>query len=131
MKATYSKLKLWVIAAFFALGSCGPVIFSSRPSAPPPPWFYPNRVETVRYVYFPDYLIYYDLTFGNYIYLENGIWITVNILPPRFNTVNLRRSRYIRIDNYFGDRIDVYHRDYRSNRGRSNRTTSGRRNQIP
>jgi hypothetical protein len=128
MKTKFSIFKILILLLFFTAGSCGPVIISTRHSTPPPPWFYPNRVETVRYVYFPDYLIYYDLAAGNYIYLENGVWITVNVLPPRFDTVNLRRSRYIRINNYFGDRIEVYHRENQSNRGRSNKDVIRRRN---
>lgn len=55
--------------------SCGPVVITSRPDVPPPPWFYPNRVEVVRYVYFPDYNIYYDISLRHYIYFENDVWI--------------------------------------------------------
>ncbi len=128
MKTKFSPVKILILVLFFALSSCGPIFISSRPSAPPPPWFYPNRVETVRYVYFPDYLIYYDLSLGNYIYLENGVWITVKVLPTRYNTLNLRRSRYIRVNNYFGDEINIYHRENQIKRGRSNKNINGRRN---
>lgn len=105
------------------LVSCGPVVFSSRLGAPPP-WFYPNRVETVRYIYFPDHLIYYDLSLRNYIYLNNGIWITASILPSRFKTINLRRSRNVRINDYFGDNIKKYHKEHNINR----RNSKSRRN---
>jgi len=96
---------------FLTLESCGPVVFSSRLGTPPPPWFYPNRVETVRYVYFPDYEFYYDLSLRNYIYLNNGAWITVNVLPNRFNGHDLKRSRKIRINDYYGDNIKRYHNE--------------------
>lgn len=112
---------LFAITGMFTLDSCGPVIISSRPEAPPPPWFYPNRIEMVRYVYFPDYLIYYDISLRHYIYFENGIWITANVLPPRYQRVNLRRSKYVRIRDYHGDNIGTYHRDHNS-------VTRGRRN---
>ncbi|WP_299441432.1 hypothetical protein [uncultured Aquimarina sp.] len=113
-----------IVASLFVLESCGPVIISSRSDTPPPPWFYPNRVEMVRYVYFPDYMIYYDLSLRNYRYLDNGMWITVSVLPPRYNNINLRRSRYVRIRDYYGDNIRSYHRDNRSRYNRSRTTRS-------
>ena len=100
---------VFMLGAFLSLESCGPVIISSRPSHPTPPWFYPNRVVNVRYVYFPDYTIYYDLTLRNYIYLDNGAWITVNVLPSRFNSINFRRSKQVRIQDYYGNDIRDYH----------------------
>lgn len=107
------KLKLLMFAIFLIIASnlesCGPVIISSRPSAPPPPWFYPNRVVNVRYVYFPDISIYYDLTLRQYIYFDNGAWLSVNVLPQRFNAVNFRSSKQIQIRDYFGDDIGKYH----------------------
>ena len=107
------RLKLGIVALLFIIASsfesCGPVIISSRPSAPPPPWFYPNRVVNVRYVYFPDVTIYYDLTLRHYIYIENGVWLSVNVLPQRFNGINFRNSRQIQIRDYFGDDIGKYH----------------------
>lgn len=122
----YYTLALLINSMIF-LGSCGPVLISSRPHTPPPPWFYPNRVETVRYVYFPNHMIYYDLSLRTYLYLDNGAWISVNILPARFNSINLRRSRTVRIHNYFGDDIRRYHKENREKiTGR--RSTSTRRN---
>ena len=98
-----------LLGAFLSLESCGPVIISSRPSHPTPPLFYPNRVVNIRYVYFPDYTIYYDLTLRKYIYLDNGAWITVNVLPSRFNGINLRRTKQVRVENYYGNDIREYH----------------------
>lgn len=92
------------------LVSCGPVIISSRPQHPMPDWFYPHRVVNVRYVYFPEYSIYYDITLRNYLYWDSGVWLRVNVLPPRYNTFNLRRTRQIRVENYFDDDISRYHR---------------------
>lgn len=108
--------------------SCGPVIISSRPNLPTPSWFYPNRVVSLRYVYFPEYTIYYDLTLRNYLYMDNGIWIRVNVLPSRFNGVNLRKSRQIRVNDYFDDNISPYHSRRRFNETDTNRTQiKGRR----
>lgn len=109
MKKRKHLLVILLFAFMFITASCGPVVISSRPEMPPPPWFYPNRVENVRYIYFPDYSIYYDLTLRNYIYFDNGVWLHVNLLPPRFNSINFRKSRRIHINNYFGDNIREYH----------------------
>ncbi|MBT8320117.1 MAG: hypothetical protein KJO90_00450 [Eudoraea sp.] len=111
------------------LMSCGPVIVASRPASPPPPWFYPNRLEVVRYVYFPELTIYYDFHTSMYLYFEGGIWVRKNVLPPRYRQYNLRRSRYVRVRNYRDDRIEEYHNN-RANRGRSNLERSrSRRNE--
>ncbi|MDO9037422.1 MAG: hypothetical protein Q7U59_03635 [Lutibacter sp.] len=118
------KLSFLTVALLFSfvlsIESCGPVVVTSRIATPPPPWFYPNRVEVVRYVYFPEFEIYYDFSSRNYLYFDNGIWITANILPPRYGHINLRRSHHIRINNYFGDDIKRYHNDNRNNLNRSN-----------
>lgn len=106
------------------LVGCGPVIISSRPSHPPPPWFYPHRLEVVRYIYFPELTLYYDLSARTYVYLEGGVWIRRNELPPRYRGFDLRRSRYTRIRDYQDDNIQRYHEDHNANRGRSNRTVN-------
>ncbi len=117
--ATFALLTFW---------SCGPVVVATRPG-PPPPWFYPSRLELVRYVYFPEFRIYYDLTERMYLYLDGGVWIRVKDLPPRFRTLNLERSRYVRVRDYHDENIARYHRDTYGDRGRSNlNTPPGRRN---
>ena len=125
-KDLYKSFLMFIPTLFFlVLASCGPVIFTSRPSNPPPPWFYPNRLEVVRYVYFPEYSIYFDLTARTYLYLDGGVWIRRKVLPSRYSNIDLRRSRYRRIPNYNDDNIRQYHDEYNANRGRSNRTTPG------
>lgn len=127
MKTKRRLSKILLIIGILTLGSCGPVIFSSRSSTPPPPWFYPNRVETVRYVYFPDYIIYYDLYHSSYLYFENGVWITVKALPVRYQHLDLQRSRFVRVNNFSGDNIHTYHQNTIINRGRSSRDTTIKR----
>ncbi|TLP81751.1 hypothetical protein [Maribacter sp. ACAM166] len=105
------------------LASCGPMVITSRPNNPPPPWFYPNRVEVVRYVYFPEFSIYYDLSARTYLYLDGGVWVRRNVLPPRYRSIDFSRSRYRRVPNYNDDNIRRYHEENNVNRGRSNRTT--------
>ena len=129
MKSRGYLLVLLVLTGGLTLQSCGPIVISSRPEQPFPPWFYPNRVEVLRYVYFPDYMIYYDLSLRTYIYLENNVWVRVKTLPPRFNTLNLNRSRFVRVKTYRGDDIGSYHSENYTTRNPSNtRSTSGRRN---
>ncbi|MGB3345181.1 MAG: hypothetical protein WBA61_14830 [Aequorivita sp.] len=115
-----------IFMLFLALASCGPVVITSRPNHPPPPWFYPNRLEVVRYVYFPEYSIYYDLTMSNYLYMNNGVWVRVKVLPPQYRNINLNRSRYVRVKGYRGDNIRDYHNESNIKRGRSNIGTGTR-----
>ena len=115
-----------LIMTILSFQNCGPIVISSRPSHPTPPWFYPNRVENVRYIYFPNHSIYYDLSLRTYLYLDNGIWISAGVLPSRFNSINLRRSRRVRIHNYFGDNIRDYHSKHKAE-SRSRRATATRR----
>ena len=106
--------------------SCGPVVISSRPNYPPPPWFYPNRVEVVRYIYFPELTIYYDLTQHTYLYLNGGVWKRSAVLPPQYRNMDLRRSRYERVRNYRDDDVNRHYEQQRG--GRSNlgrRSTRG------
>jgi len=125
------KKTILFIGLFLALSgfqACGPVIVSHRLADPPPPWFYPNRVETVRYVFFPEFSIYYDLSTRNYIYLDSGIWRRNRVLPSRYRSYNLNRSRYERVHNYYDDNIERYHNQNNSNRGRSNKSVNRRNN---
>ncbi|ALM07764.1 hypothetical protein SB49_08085 [Sediminicola sp. YIK13] len=122
-----SKLGIFILAIGLLLGGCGPVVISSRPNHPPPPWFYPNRVELVRYVYFPEYSIYYDFYDRTYIYWDTGVWLRASVLPLRYRNINLSRARYKRINNFRGDNIQRYHNE-NPFRGRSNigrRSTRG------
>lgn len=121
-------MALLLFIGALAIQSCGPVVISSRPDSPPPPWFYPNRVEMVRYVYFPEFMIYYDLSLRNYVYLDNNVWVRVNVLPPRFRTINLNRSRFVRVNSYRGDDIGRYHRENNTGRRSTTSNTRNRRN---
>ncbi|MFZ2283846.1 MAG: hypothetical protein WAV86_08220 [Lutibacter sp.] len=130
MKKTVFFTLVLMFSFVFSLESCGPVVVTSRIGTPPPPWFYPNRAETVRYIYFPEHDIYYDFSTRSYLYLDNNFWIAADLLPARYNHLDLRRSRQVRIHNYYGDDIKRYHNDnrYRSNINRSN--TSKRNSDV-
>lgn len=117
-----------LFSAMMAFQSCGPVIVSHRLADPPPPWFYPHRVQTVRYVFFPEFSIYYDLSSRTYIYLDGGVWVRHRVLPAPYRNYDLSRYRYERIRNYYDDDIKPYHDQNNSNRGRSNANVKRRTN---
>ncbi len=112
------------VAIFFLITACGPVVYTSIQDRPPPAWFYPNRVELVRYVYFPDHHIYFDLSLNQYIYLNAGIWTRTPTLPRPYQHLDLRRSRYQRVNGYRSENIGRYHEEQIKNRGRSNKNTN-------
>jgi hypothetical protein len=117
---TLLLLILFVILSLFA--SCGPVVYTAAPPGPPPPsWFYPNRVEVVRYVYFPELRIYFDMYTHTYLYLDSGVWVRRDRLPARLGGRDLSRYKYRRIPGYRSDDITPYDRQQRQNSGRSNR----------
>ena len=118
MKKSYLILVIFIVV-YFTLESCGSVVLSTRLGAPPPPWFYPNRVETVRYIYFPEYELYYDLAFSNYRYVDNGIWFSAIVKPNHLNGVNLKRSKKVKIHNYFNDDLQKYHLENSTKRRKS------------
>lgn len=124
MKEIKRHRSILMLMILFIIASCGPVVISSRPGNPPPSWFYPNRLEIVRYVYFPEFSIYYDLSARTYLYFDKGVWVRRNVLPPRFGHIDLRHSRYERIRDYHDENIQPYHDQYNANRGRSNRNTA-------
>lgn len=130
MKKVVLLMVALLFSCSFSLESCGPVVVTSRIGTPPPPWFYPNRAETVRYIYFPEHDIYYDFSIRSYLYLDNNIWISADFLPLRYRHFDLRRSRQVRIHDYFGDDIRKYHDNnkYRSNPSR--RSSDANRNPV-
>lgn len=124
-----NKIYTLLFTVILVATSCGPVVFTSRPNNPPPSWFYPNRLELVRYVYFPEYSIYFDLTMNNYLYLNNNVWVRVNALPSQYRHIDLNRSKYIRIKNYRSETIRDYHiKNIRSNTSKRDSNTIKRRN---
>ena len=120
--------KLSILLGLLFMFSCGPVVISSRPNYRPPNWFYPNRLEVVRYVYFPEFSVYYDLSAQTYLYLDGGVWVRRRELPPRYRNIDLTRHRYERVKNYQEENIRKYHEEHNANRGRSNKNTPNRSN---
>lgn len=49
----------------------------------------PSGYNHVDYYYLPDIESYYDVSTGQYIYLDGGRWIFANNLPPRYRGYDL------------------------------------------
>lgn len=62
-----------------------------------PDWA-PVYYSGVRYYYFPDIEVYYDLSNADYIYLYNGQWVFSRYLPPFYSNYNLRNSFVISLN---------------------------------
>ncbi|MBC8755890.1 hypothetical protein H2O64_14525 [Kordia sp. YSTF-M3] len=95
MKRNKLLLSVILISSLLFLGSCGPIIITPDSHVPTPSLLYPNRIEPVRYVYFPEHIIYYDLSARQYLYLESSVWIRVDVLPPRYRSMDLNRSKFV------------------------------------
>ena len=104
------------------INGCGPVVITSRIGAPPPPWFYPHRVEMVRYIYFPELVLYFDLRSQTYVYRDGSHWIRRPELPEKYQRIDLSRQRYQRIQNYDRDDIQPYHDGNQNPRTRNQRS---------
>ncbi|WP_339655945.1 hypothetical protein [uncultured Maribacter sp.] len=125
IKELYRSVQLFLITIILMLlASCGPLVMTTGVIEPPPRWFYPNRLEVVRYVYFPEHHFYFDLSARTYLYFDRGVWVRRKVLPPPYRNLDLRRSRYERVKGYRDDNIRSYHEENNANRGRSNRTTT-------
>ncbi|MDE3741981.1 hypothetical protein [Maribacter polysaccharolyticus] len=115
--------KAIIVAGLLLMFGCGPLVITTGMDYHPPKWFYPNRLELVRYVYFPEFNFYYDLSSHAYLYLDGGIWVRHRNLPPRYQNLDLNRHRYERVRNYREDNIKRYHEAHNADRGRSNKNT--------
>lgn len=106
-----STLLLLIVVILLLLASCSPMVMTTGAGEPLPPWFYPNRLEVVRYVYFPEYSFYYDLSTFTYLYLDDGVRVGHQVLPTRYRNLDLRRTRYERVKGYRNDNIRQYHEE--------------------
>jgi len=53
-----------------------------------PSWA-PPYYAGVRYYYLPDIEVYYDLTDGDFVYLQDGQWVFSPTLPPMYSDYDL------------------------------------------
>ena len=113
----YTLVKsILILIVIGLLNSCGPVVVTSRIGNPPPVWFYPHRVEVVRYIYFPDLVLYFDLRTHSYLYRDGNVWRRQPDIPYKYRSLNLSKQRYERIQNYDRDDIDPFHNQFKNPR---------------
>jgi len=76
--------------------------------APPPPDYVESEVVTLQdeYVYYPDYEVYYLSNRRQYVYLQDGSWVSRPV-PPRVPAGALFASRSVRLD--FHDSPSIHH----------------------
>jgi hypothetical protein len=81
-------------------------------------------MEELRYVYFPEFNIYYDFSERVYLCYDSGLWVRYRWLPPQYRDLDFRRAHLVRIRDYHQDNIEQYHQRYKENQQKDNRTPS-------
>ena len=112
MKKLTPFLTLQLVLAVLAMEGCYTLVITSEPQNPSmPEWFYPRFAKAVRYVYFPELNIYYDLTSQTYLYFEDDNWVRRSDLPAEYHHIDLGNYKYERCKDYFENDIERFHRD--------------------
>jgi hypothetical protein len=103
MKALRSSYIIVAMAiAVFGCSSCGaPAHVSVGAQYVNPAWA-PPYYSGVRYYYFPDIEVYYDLADQEFVYLLDGRWLFSSVLPPVYSSYDLYNSFVIALN------INVY-----------------------
>ncbi|MCZ2460339.1 MAG: hypothetical protein LC128_12040 [Chitinophagales bacterium] len=68
---------------------CGPGTYVTGGVEYNNPTWAPAYYPGVRYYYLPDIETYYDLSDGDFVYLDNGQWMFSPVLPPIYANYNL------------------------------------------
>ncbi len=64
-----------------------------------PAWAPPyDNADRVRYYYFPDIEVYYDVNRNEFVYLEDGNWVFSPYLPPMYSNYDLNNAFVVIID---------------------------------
>lgn len=75
------------------------------------PLWGPVGYDYVNYYYIPDIDVYYDVPNQQYVYFDNGVWVTSAVLPPRYRGFDLYRAHKVVIND---DRPWMHHERYRN-----------------
>ncbi|MCO4291530.1 hypothetical protein NF867_01465 [Solitalea sp. MAHUQ-68] len=109
------KLLLLVICSLF-LFSCTKTVYVEKEkhhkNGPPPhakAWGVKKK-QRVYYYYYPSTNVYFDVTFGKYVYFNAGAWVRVNTLP---STIVITNNERVRID-YAEDNVYAYNSDHKA-----------------
>ena len=91
------KKRILLIAAFIAIsfvhGAEAQVSFQLNLGSQP--LWGPTGYDYVQYYYIPDIDAYYDVANQDYVYYDNGSWITSYSLPYRYANFDLYRAHKV------------------------------------
>ncbi len=104
----------------------------------------PGGYDVAQYYYIPDIDAYYDVAARDYVYMDNGNWVTTSCLPERYSNFDLYNAHKVVINEsrpwmhydrdrnqyngYRGRHDQVAIRDYRDQRYyQQQRNTDGNR----
>ncbi len=83
------SIAILIIISLSGLTNCGTTSFiSAGVQYTNPPWA-PPYSSGVRYYYLPDIETYYDLSNQDFVYLDNGQWLSSQTLPSIYSTYDL------------------------------------------
>lgn len=68
----------------------------------PPPMWGPVGYEDVRYYYFPDMMVYYDVYSSMYIYPRGNRWVSAYYLPNHYGHYDLYNTYKVGLVDYYG-----------------------------
>lgn len=98
------RLKNLIILASISVlfTMCAP----SRPAVvsqpEPPPMWGPVGYDDVRYYYFPDMMVYYDVYSSMYIYPRGNRWVSAYYLPNHYGHYDLYNTYKVGLMDYYG-----------------------------
>jgi hypothetical protein len=75
-----------------------------------PGWYTTHQVTEDKYVYFPDYYMFYEPDRG-YVYWQNGKWTTSSSVPSYMQSVDLNSARIQTIDD-MSTRPEIKYKTY-------------------
>ena len=77
-----------------------------------PDWA-PVTYTEANYYYLPDVEAYYDVRGSNFIYVNNGNWITARHLPARYRNYDLYAGPKVVLTDYRGNRPYTHFKTHR------------------
>lgn len=83
------SIAIVVVMMFLGLTNCGSSYPATSETQYSNPVWAPPYVSGVRYYYLPDIQSYYDLSYQDFVYLDNGQWVFSSSLPPMYSYYNL------------------------------------------
>jgi hypothetical protein len=67
-----------------------------------PPMWGPAGYDQVRYYYFPDMMVYYDVHSSMFIYPRGSRWVSAYYLPSHYGHFDLYNSYKVVLTDYYG-----------------------------